>query len=447
MANEKEKKKIDVKTYPFNLEAEKKLLSALLIDYEFCSARVSMIKEEDFFIKENGIIFSAIKELIDKNQVPDITTVDDILKKTNGNQSRFEYLAELTSILTSSAGAQSYIYIVKRDSILRKIISSCNAIIEKAYNSEDAEEILRFVENLIYEIGNAENNEKTNDVYPIEKAMVKYLDYIDKVSADPELRTGLKTGYPIFDSITNGFQPGNLIVLAARPGVGKTAFALNIALGIDKKYNLNRKEGELKKNILLYVLEMTDREIVERCISNLGSVAMDSLKKFDLDASYENLYKASSLLSKAKSGILLNDASNVNANDVLMQAKRFIASSKGTAKQIDLIIIDYIGLMGAVETDRNDNLTQKIGNITRRLKNAARELKCPILILSQMSRKIEEYGRNDKTPQLSDLRDSGNIEQDADIVMFLQKEKKNEDSNSVILAIEKNRHGMTKMIR
>ena len=443
---------IETKKYPYNLEAEKLALSAFLVDTEFANVYSRDLNKDDFFNSENSLIYETILELLkDNNSTLDIFTVDDLIVRKTG-KSRLDYLAELNALLTSASGAYSYIKIVKRDSVLRKIIKTCNTIIEDAYVSSDENKTLNLAEQEIYSIRNNIDKENTNELYQIGKSTSEYFKLVDERLNNPDKFVGVKTGYPILDSITNGFQPGNLIILAARPSVGKTAFALNLALGVDKLYNQNKGvKEEDKKTILLYMLEMTSVEIVQRLLANLSLVNMDSLKKFDVTENYhKNVYAAASILGN--SGLYLNDASNVNVNDIINQARRLIISNSvgGKRKKIDLIVIDYIGLMEHVKGDsnRDDSLTQRIGAISRRLKIAARELNCPILILSQMSRKIEDYGRTDKSPVLSDLRDSGALEQDADMVMFLSREAgQNNDGTSIILSIEKNRHGILKKIR
>jgi replicative DNA helicase len=323
--------------------------------------------------------------------------------------------------------------IVTRDLVLRKIITQCNKIIEDAYQSTDADETLRLAERLIFDIT---NESATNTLVHISQPAAALIDRMDALAKDKNAFSGLQTGFPIFDKLTNGLQKGDLDILAARPSVGKTAFALNIIA------NIAKRKGE-KRVIALYSLEMPSTQIAQRMLSNMSSVDMSELKTGELIGdSHRNLWEMTKILSDSR--IFVNDSGVVSPNDILNQCRKLCCSGKGF-KSIDLVVVDYLGLMTSDVVSKDANRQYEIARMSKAMKTAAKELNCPVILLSQMSRSIES--RDDKTPMLSDLRESGAIEQDADIVMFLSRENEDDHDGPILLNIAKHRNGELKQIR
>ncbi len=420
-----------IKVYPNNFEAEQSVLCCLLIDGDVSREFLSKIDPNAFYNKLNRKIFDAMQEVDKANMSVDIITVNDYLEK-NGDHENLPYLSELINLLPSAANCQQYVRIIMRDMILRELIRRCNAIIEEAYQSTDEDESLRNAEKLIFDIS---NKLTSNSIVHISKPTANLIDRMDAIAKDKNAFKGLLTYFPKFDKLTNGLQKGDLIILAARPSVGKTAFALNIMANVAR----NNKD----KVIVMFSLEMPAMQIAQRLLSNMANVDMNELNTGALlGSSHKNLWEMTRLLSESR--IFINDSSIVTPKDVLNQCRKLCCSGKGFSS-IDLIVVDYLGLMTNAAQRKESNRQQEISDMSRMMKIAAKELNCPIILLSQMSRGIES--RKDKTPMLSDLRESGAIEQDADIVMFLSREIENDRTAPVLLNIAKHRNGALDTIR
>lgn len=425
-----------IKKYPNNYEAEQSVLCCLLIDGDVANEYVSKINPECFYNKMNRRIFDAMVDLDKQSASIDIITVNDHLEK-KGIHDYLTYLSELASILPSGANCQQYVKIIYRDMVLRSIIQKCNQIIEDAYKSTDEDRTLRNAEKLIYDISREHD---TSDLEHIRKSASKLIDRMDAISKDKNAFRGLQTGFPLFDKTTNGLQKGDLIILAARPSVGKTAFALNIVA------NIARRKNE-KRVIAFFSLEMPAVQLAQRLLSNMASVGMGELTSGELVGnSYKNLWEMTRVLSDTR--IFINDSSMVSPKDILTQCRRLIGSHHEFGG-IDLIVVDYLGLMSLSAEDlrnsRGENRQQEIATMSRDMKKIAKELNCPVILLSQMSRSIEQ--RTDKSPLLSDLRESGAIEQDADLVMFLSREIEKDMTSPILLDLVKHRNGRLTQIR
>lgn len=426
--------KESVKIYPNNFEAEQSILCCILIDGQTASEVVPLLSDEDFYNAKHKRIFEAMQRLHSLTIAIDVITVNDrLVKENNAESDTLTYLAELATVLPSSANFRQYLRIIKRDSILRSLINACNLIIEEAYKSSDSAEAVKYAEAMIYNIAKEQTR---NDLEHISESVTKLMTRIDLMIKDKNALRGLMTGFPIFDQKTNGLQKGDLIILAARPSVGKTSFALNIAA------NIANLQSSQKKTIAIFSLEMPAVQLSQRILCNLSGVSMTDVSKGELknDAD-KKIWKITQTLGN--SAIYVDDSSMLTPYDVLSKARRLSARVKG----LDLIIIDYLQLMSG-KSNREVSRQETISEISRTLKIAAKELNCPVMVLSQMSRGIES--RTDKAPRLSDLRESGAIEQDADIVMFLSRENesiKNAKEFPILLEIAKHRNGELAKIR
>ncbi|MDD4315834.1 MAG: replicative DNA helicase [Clostridia bacterium] len=423
-----------VKIYPNNFEAEQSILCCILIDGQTASEVVPLLAEVDFYNSRHKSIFNAMQRLHSLTIAIDVITVNDRLVKENSSEAdTLTYLAELATVLPSSANFRQYLRIIKRDTILRSLIDGCNQIIEEAYKSSDASEVVKFAEALIYSIAKEQTR---NDLEHISEPVTALMARIDAMIKDKNALRGLMTGFPIFDQKTNGLQKGDLIILAARPSVGKTSFALNVVA------NIASTKSTQKKTIAVFSLEMPAVQLAQRILCNLSGVSMTDVSKGELknDAD-KKIWKITQTLGE--SSVYIDDSSMLTPYDILGKARRLSSRAKG----LDLIVVDYLQLMsgkGGKDVSRQETISE----ISRMLKIVAKELHCPVMVLSQMSRGIES--RTDKAPRLSDLRESGAIEQDADIVMFLSREDesvKNAAEFPILLEIAKHRNGELAKIR
>jgi len=439
-ANQNKQKKAKAPVYPANIEAEKYLLCCMLLDGNAAAVLIDKLKDADFYSVKHQKILSAMREI--KSESADglidfLTVSDQMSRNGSADATTLEYLSELVDLLPSGANFDHYYSIVRRDSVLREIINANNEILERAYSSEaeDEKEVLNFAEKKIFELS---EHGRVGGLTHIYKSVTELVERLRDLGKNAGTLSGLQTGFPIFDNITNGLQKGNLIVLAARPGVGKTAFALNIVANIIKS-------GK-QKAVAVFSLEMAAMELSQRLVSNLSGVTMDALGKGELPKSGEQKL-ISTVKRLADTKIFMSDASFITPMEILSECRRICRGKEGVT-QLDLIIVDYLQLMSSGNANSDKSRQQTVADISRLMKLMAKELKCPVLLLSQMSRSIET--RDDKTPQLSDLRESGAIEQDADIVMFLTKEIDDGQKDSlspIMLIVAKNRHGKTANIR
>ncbi len=424
-----------LKTYPHSYEAEQSLLCCILIGGELATNIVPMVPEDAFYDLRHKKIIRACKELVAENLRIDLIIVNERLERKNDSDlNMFEYLGELTSIVPSAANYAEYVSILERNMILRRLIEACNNITAKAYQGEDSKAVLAFAEKSIYGVG---ETYQRGSLEQIGKASGEFMAQMSTKCKDKNTASGLMTHYKRFDDITNGLQPTDLIILAARPSVGKTSFALNIVSNI-----VANKDYE--SLVAIFSLEMSSVQLVKRMYSTLSNVSMNTMNKGR--PSFEEqkeMWEVNSAL--AKSNIYVDETGMQGPSEVIAKCRRLASTHK---KDIGLIVIDYLGLMKSDSNRRNDSKSNEVGEISRMLKLAAKELNAPIILICQMSRGIE--GRDDKIPKLSDLRDSGSIEQDADIVLFLSRENESDKGKpeyNVILDISKHRNGELGEIR
>ncbi|HCU56437.1 MAG TPA: replicative DNA helicase [Clostridiales bacterium] len=423
MAKTNEKKKM--RTYPANREAEKSVLGAFLIDGRAVNDFISQLTEDDFSEAPNKAIFAAMRDLYLESHPIDIVSVADKmrLKGTLADAGDVPYISGIAAAIPSAAGCKYYVDILKRDGLLRKLLEASKEIAEDVYTSEDGTESLAFAQQRILSVTQSIGKSSLTRVGEVADDVIRK---IEEQHANPEASTGLLTGFYNLDYITNGLQRSDLIILAARPGVGKTAFALNIATNIAQR--------DANKNILIFSLEMASGQLVRRMLCSLTGIDNGDISKSNLELDeFIKLNNARQTLWK--SHIYVDQTTLQTPGDILAKCRRFMIENKC---QIDLIIIDYMQLM---TFPGKESRQQEVAEISRNMKLLAKEIDAPVIVLSQLSRNAE---MNNEKPQLHDLRDSGSIEQDADIVSFLYKEKNQDPADTIVeLIVAKFRNGRT----
>ena len=414
---------------PHNIEAEKWVISWALMDNETIWVfEWDRINSNDFYQKEHGMIYEAIAQLWNEKKTIDPVTVSDQLSKNWNLESVWwiDYLYELSAFLISTSSCVEYSKIVKEKSLLRQVLKVCQQIIWDAYEQKDTVEIFDSIEKRIYDLT---QNNVWDGILSIEEILKNRVeDYMEIVDHPENFNANkVNSSYTQIDEMLTWFKPGELIILAARPSMWKTAFALNVLTNIAL---------EQKKSVAMLSLEMSKESIVDRIMSEVSWVPMYKISKWNLDnADFAQMWEAMEKLSIAN--VFLDDKAWITV-PVLKSKLRKLKIEK---KQLDLVIIDYLQLMHA--TTSVWNRVQEISEISRWLKELAKELEVPILALSQLSRAVES--RVDKKPQLSDLRESGSIEQDADAVLMLHREEYYDPDTdrkwATDVCIRKNRNG------
>lgn len=416
-----------IKLPPQNNEAEESVLGALLLDHDAIIAVAEIVKPEFFYKEIHQYIYQAILELFTAREPIDIVTVSNQLKK---NKKLTEvggtvFLTNLANAVPTSSHVRQYAKIVKDLYTKRRMIALSAHLNELAFDeSKMTEEILDQAEAEVFQLS---QNQVEKGFIPLKDVLAESFDRLDELQKNAGGLRGVPTGFADLDDTLSGMQKSNLIILAARPGVGKTAFSLNIAMQAATLY---------KKKIAYFSLEMSKEELVDRLLVSQADIDAWRLKTGRL--SEEDLTKLSDAMGLlADSLIYIDDTPGVSVLEVRTKARRLM-----TEKGIDLIIVDYLQLMKGSGLYK-DNRVQEVTEISQGLKNIARELKVPVLSLAQLSRAVENRGT--KQPQLSDLRESGSIEQDADVVMFLYREDEDEREN-VKLSLAKHRNGALRQI-
>ena len=415
---------VNVNAVPQNLEAEQCLLGCILLDDNLAQELVPTLKAEDFYAPSHRILLSAMQKVLNESKPIDFVTVADALDRSGqlAAAGGINYLTTLNTVVPSSANYRVYLKIVERNSVLRALIRAGTSIIEECRNSDDEERSVAFAEKAVYDIS---DKKQSGDLTPVGESTGEVLTIFDELYKNQGAFKGIPTGFMLFDSKTNGLHGGDLIVLAARPGCGKSSLALNMVESAAKN----------RKSCAIFSLEMPKVQLAQRLLCSMASVSMTRAKTGKLTSrDFAELWKANEAISRMK--IFIDDSSLITPAQILSKCRR-LKNREG----LDFIVIDYIQLMEG--GDRSENRQQEISKITRTLKIIAKELDVPILALSQMSRLVER--RDDKEPQLSDLRESGAIEQDADMVLFINKNKEAEGEavQPVELIIAKHRNGET----
>lgn len=417
---------------PHNTEAEKSVLGASLLSKYALADAIDIVKPENFYEAGHQEIFRVMVDLFRENRSVDLITVCDELKKKKllekvGGRS---YIGALSADVPSTSNADAYAKIVAEKASMRSLIKTAEEIREKGFTDEmEPSEILDFAEKEIFEI--AQKRQKS-DYTSIENVLIQNINMIDEAIKTQGKVVGLSTGFKRLDEVTSGLHRSDLIIIAARPAMGKTAFALNIA------QNAAIKSGA---SVLIFSLEMSKEQLGQRLLSMESRVEMQKLKTGNIERSdWDRINMA--LDSMSKTNLFIDDTPGISILEMKNKCRRLKAE-----KGLDLIVIDYLQLMNA--EGRADSRQQEISVLSRYLKLLAREIDCPVIVLSQLSRAPEQ--RQDHRPILSDLRESGSIEQDADIVMFLYRDsyydKENSDKQGICeVNIAKHRSGPTEKI-
>ena len=389
---------------PHSLEAEKSVLGAAMLSEEALGDVAETVRPDDFYDKNHKEIFEAILDLNRKSLPVDVLTVSEELKKRGslnmvGGRA---YVASLSSSTPTTSNAPEYARIVSEKAAIRRLIAAADGIVDKGYDGGmAASQMIDFAEREIFEISQSRQKGKYTH---IQEALLSNLDAIDKASQMEDGLTGITTGFADLDAKTSGLQKSDLIILAARPAMGKTAFALSLARNAAVKGNAS---------VMIFSMEMAKEQLSQRLLSMESKVELQKLKKGNLDRrDWEDINIAMDVLSGTN--IHIDDTAGISIMEMKSKCRRLKAE-----KGLDLVVIDYLQLMNP--EGKADSRTQEISVLSRNLKLLARELDCPVLVLSQLSRAPET--RTDHRPMLSDLRESGSIEQDADIVIFLYRDE------------------------
>lgn len=423
-----EKNNVIYKGMPNNPDAEQALLGSILIDNRAADLLIPTLRESDFYIAANRLVFAAMRALQEASKPVDTVSVADMLELQGklDEAGSIDYLAQLAESVPSAASGDHYADIVKRDSLIRRVISAGNNIAKKGYESVDGTDALLNAEREIYSISE-DISEK--ELVRADVALGVAMKNIQEAQAGIVSRNVVNTDFPSLDRMSRGFKPGELILIAARPSVGKTAFALNIAANACLNHN---------KTVAVFSLEMPAHLLVKRTLAYVSKVSLSAMDEWGglSPAETGKLYDAYRRLSETN--LYIDDYSMNSPTDVLSKCRR-LKRENG----LDLIIIDYLQLMSNGGRGRSSESRQmEVSEMSRSMKIYAKELDVPIILLSQMSRGVEQ--RNDHTPKLSDLRESGAIEQDADMVMFLHRENQFNPAvpeNLIQLLVRKNRNG------
>ncbi|MDR3242436.1 MAG: replicative DNA helicase [Clostridiales Family XIII bacterium] len=411
---------------PHSDEAEKSVLGALLLDKDALYDVMEILAEDDFYSEMHREIFRAAGALHKKNEPVDILTISDELKRRKSLEmvGGRAYIAALSTFVPATANAAQYAKIIGEKAALRRLIKTAANIMEESYQeNKDAAEVLDLAERGIFEIA---RSRQKKDFTPLRDVLWENIKRIDEISKTEGSLTGLTTGFADLDKRTSGLQKSDLIIVAARPGMGKTAFALNVA---------HKAAIKADAGVLIFSMEMSKEQLGQRILSIESHVEITKLRDGRVGQNdWDQINEALDVLSKTN--VFIDDTPGISVLEIKNKCRRLKAE-----KGLDLIVVDYLQLM-ALE-GRSESRQQEITAISRLLKQIAREIECPVIVLSQLSRAVEQ--RTGKRPVLSDLRESGSIEQDADIVIFLYRDEYyNEDTekpNTCELIISKHRNG------
>ncbi|MFC4387803.1 replicative DNA helicase [Gracilibacillus marinus] len=415
------------RTPPHNIEAEQAVLGAIFLEPESLSTASEILLPEDFYRASHQITFRVMMTLADKGEPIDLVTVTTSLQNSKqlDDVGGVSYLSDLANAVPTAANVAYYCRIVEEKSILRRLIRTATDIVTDSFSKEDeVEAVLNESERRILEVSNRKNASAFKNIKDV---LIGVYDNIDQLHKQSGEVTGIATGFRDLDKITSGFQRNDLIIVAARPSVGKTAFALNIAQNVAIRTD---------ENVAIFSLEMGAEQLVSRMICAEGNIDAQRLRTGSLeDEDWRKLSLAMGSLSNA--GIYIDDTPGIRVSEIRSKCRR-LKQEHG----LGMILIDYLQLIqGSVNS--KENRQQEVSEISRSLKGLARELNVPLIALSQLSRGVES--RQDKRPMMSDLRESGSIEQDADIVGFLYRDdyydKESEKQNIIEIIIAKQRNG------
>ncbi|CAM3667344.1 MULTISPECIES: replicative DNA helicase [Pseudoalteromonas] len=427
-----------LKVPPHSIEAEQSVLGGLMLDNEAFDRVAELVVSHDFYTRTHKLIFEAMEKLVELSQPIDLITISENLEKNNQLEiiGGFSYLAEIAKNTPSAANIDAYASIVRERAVVREMIGVANEIAEAGFNPEgrDSHELLDLAESKVFKIAE-QRTKSTEGPQSIHSILEKTVDKIEELYQSPQDGvTGVSTGYGDLDKMTAGLQPSDLIIVAARPSMGKTTFAMNLA---------EHAAMTQDKPVLIYSLEMPSEQIMMRMLASLGRINQTKVRTGQLDDDdWARLSSTMGLLME-KGKMYIDDASGLTPTDVRSRARRIARDHGG----ISMIMVDYLQLMRVPSL--SDNRTLEIAEISRSLKALAKELQCPVIALSQLNRTLEQ--RADKRPVNSDLRESGSIEQDADLIMFIYRDEVyNDDSpdkGTAEIIIGKQRNGPIGKVR
>ena len=411
---------------PHSVEAEQSVIGSMIMDRDAIMTASEVITSEDFYQSQYGVLFDAMLELYNEGKPVDLVTLQERLREKDvpPEISSLEFAKDLLDAVPTSANVRHYATIVQEKSMLRKLIKVNEEIANTCYLAKErTEDILEETEKKIFYLLQYRS---TGDFVPIKQVVLNALDKIEKASKNKGTVTGIPTGFIDLDYKTSGFQPSDLILIAARPSMGKTAFVLNVA------QNMAFKEG---KTVAIFSLEMSKEQLVNRLFSLESKVDSQALRTGNLtDEDWAKLIEGAAVVGK--SNLIIDDTPGISIAELRSKCRKFKLEHN-----LGIIIIDYLQLMSGGK--RSESRQQEISEISRSLKAVARELNVPVVALSQLSRAVEQ--RPDHRPMLSDLRESGAIEQDADVVMFLYRDdyynKDTDKKNIAEVIIAKQRNG------
>jgi len=415
---------------PQNIEAEQSVLGAIIFDNEALPKALEVLSSDDFYKETHRRLYNAMLRLFEKNEPIDIVTLTDYLRRTDELEAvgGISYLSHLANSIPTSANIRYHAKIVREKALLRSLIQAATHITSKVYeDSLDADEMVDYAERMIFDIADKRTKTSFVSLKDVIKDTFKMIEHLyDK----KEAITGVPSGFKDIDELTSGFQPGDLIIIGGRPGMGKTAFALNIAQHV---------AIDLKEPVAVFSLEMSKEQLAMRMLCAESMVNASSVRKgFISKQDWPKLTNAAGRLADAP--IFIDDSSAITVLEVRAKARRLKMEHGG----LSLVVVDYLQLMRS--RGNFERREQEISEISRSLKALAKELKVPVVALSQLNRAVEQRG--EKKPTLADLRESGAIEQDADVIIFLYRDEiynKNNPSNKgkAEIIIAKQRNGPT----
>ena len=426
---------IEERVPPQNIEAEQAVLGAMLIDKEAIAKATEVLSADDFYREAHRVIFSAMLELYNKNEAVDMVTVTEILKRDNKLEDigGIAYITSLANVVLTAANVKYHAEIVAEKSVLRQLVRVSTEIAAMGYEAnEDVGTLLDTAESRILEIS---NRKKKNDFTAINDILMDSVQSIESLLQNKGGLTGLPAGFADLDKLTSGLHPSDFIILATRPSMGKTALALNIVQNVALR--AHKVIGGEPRSVAFFSLEMSKEQLVNRMLCAEAGIDSQRLRVGEMrDEDWTHLWDACDTMSRAK--IYIDDTAGITAMDMRSRARRLKAEHG-----LDLIVVDYLQLMqGSGKRNNSGDRQQEVSEISRSLKALARELDVPVLALSQLSRSVES--RQIKRPMLSDLRESGSLEQDADIVAFLYREdyyNPETENKHTELIIAKHRNG------
>ncbi len=416
------------RTMPSDSMAEQAVIGSMIMDRDAVVTVMGILEKDDFYYEQYGILFETIVEIYNSGEAVDVVTLVDRLnqKKVPQEVSSLENIDKIIGAVATSLHAGEYARLVKEKSTLRKLIRTGESIAETCYQDKDRlEDILNDTEKRVF---NLIQTSTRSDAVPIGTLVMEEIERIDKAGRQHDLVTGLPTGFKDLDYLLSGLQPSDLVLIAARPSMGKTALALNIAQHV---------AFHEQESVAIFSLEMDSSQLVSRLLSMEALVDSQNIRNGNLTVDeWRKIVEASDTIGKSR--LIIDDTPGITVSELRSKCRKYKLE-----QDVKLIIIDYLQMMGGIR--RYDSRQQEISDISRSLKQLARELGVPVLAMSQLSRQVEQ--RPDRRPILSDLRESGAIEQDADVVMFIYRDEYyNKDSDLKGIAevtVAKHRNGPT----